>query len=210
MMADDNQRFVSSLSSACRMSNTASNNYSCKSVEIAAYLDGELDGSACALFDEHVKACRACAVELLEQRRLLCALDLALDDDPALALPKNFAQVVTAHAESDMRGVRGRTEHSRALRLCALLALGSFALLGGAAINQSVLSPLRIVARHVLSVISFIVHAGYDAGEGVVVILRAIGGHMVYGSHPLGLLALLFLAAALALLPALIRNYHRT
>ncbi|MBV9211845.1 MAG: zf-HC2 domain-containing protein, partial [Acidobacteria bacterium] len=91
----------------------------CRSEEIAAYLDGELDARAVEIFEEHLKACRDCSQELQDQRRLLCALDFALSEhEPALALPQNFAEVVATNAESDMSGVRLRSEHRRALRWC--------------------------------------------------------------------------------------------
>src|ERR1044072_9825727 len=111
-----------------------------KSEEIAAYLDGELSGLARIEFEQHLKECSACKAQLCEQRRLLCALDLALSDDPALRLPVNFSQVVAAHAQADMSGLRHRSEHRRALRLCAALLAASLVLLiGGAALSETVL-----------------------------------------------------------------------
>src|SRR5436189_3533035 len=102
----------------------------CHSEHIAAYLDGELPDAPQLLFEAHIKECSDCSAELLEQRRLLCALDSALSRGPNLPLPKNFARIVAARAESDMSGVRERREHGRALRLCLMLASGAFALLG--------------------------------------------------------------------------------
>jgi hypothetical protein len=181
------------------------------SEDIAAYLDGELDAEACASFEVHLTGCQSCSAELQEQRRLLCALDFALGaDDPNLALPRNFAQVVAAHAESDMSGVRSSQEHGRALRLCLGLSLVVFILLGGARLSGSVLIPLRAVARYVLSVGGLVWNALYDAGSGMAVILRALGRRFVFESHPFSLLAfLLFALLALALLPRLIARYHR-
>jgi anti-sigma factor RsiW len=181
----------------------------CRSEEIAAYLDGELDARAVALFEDHLKTCRSCVQELQDQRRLLCALDFALsEDDPALALPQNFALVVAANAESDMSGVRLRAEHRRALRWCVGLSLVTFALLG-ASLGSAVLVPLKAAARFAASVSGFLWNALYDAGAGVAVILRAVGRRVIFESHPLSLVATLLFVLALALLPRLIMRYHR-
>lgn len=182
----------------------------CRSEEIAAYLDGELDAQAVALFEAHLKACRNCAQELQEQRRLLCALDYAFgEDDSALALPQNFAQVVATHAESDMSGVRLRAEHVRALRWCVGLSLITFALLG-ASFSSSVLVPFKAAARFAASLLGLVWSALYDAGAGLAVILRALGRRFIFESNPFSLAASLLFVIALALLPRLIVRYHRT
>lgn len=184
---------------------------SCERENIAAYLDGELDAAAALRFEEHMRACRLCAAELREQKRLLCALDFMFDADaPGMALPQNFAQVVAAHAESDMSGMRGRAEHRLALRLCLALASISCLLLGGAALSNSILVPLRLIFKQVGSLISFAGHALYDVGAGAAIILRAFGGHFIFESHPFGLLTILLLLTALLLLPLLIVRYHQS
>lgn len=180
----------------------------CKSEDIAAYLDGELDFASRALFEQHAKDCELCAAELREQRSLLCELDFALNDDPALCLPQNFAQVVAVQAQSDMSGMRGRAEHGRALRLSLALAIISFALVG-ATLGWSVMRPARLLARQAAGFFGFLGHAIYDAGAGFALISRAVGGHLIFESHIPGLLALLLLAVAVTLLPRLIVSYHR-
>ena len=192
------------------MSEATAKNRACPREEIAAYLDGELDADARSVFETHLKECHTCSAELQEQRRLLCALDFALGArDGGLPLPQNFAQIVAAHAESDVSGVRGRKESARALRLCGGLALLSFILLGGASLNASVLVPLKAFARYALSVFGLVWSALYDAGTGVAVILRALARRFIFEPQPLSLLALLLFVIALALLPRLIANYHR-
>jgi hypothetical protein len=59
-------------------------------------------------------------------------------------------------------------------------------------------------------VLGFIGHSLYDAGAGVAVIARAVGGHTIFESHTLAAFALLLLALSIVLLPRLISNYHRT
>ena len=118
----------------------------CQSEEVAAYLDGELDGAALDRFEEHVKSCFGCAAELRAQRQLLCTLDVAFNDSRAFHLPSDFARVVTTRAENDLTGMRNRHERKYALQLCLLLALLSFGLLG-AATRSVVFDPLRSFLR---------------------------------------------------------------
>jgi hypothetical protein len=185
----------------------------CQSEEIAAYLDGELNASAAALFERHLKECARCAAELQEQQRLLWTLDFALGGREAerLELPVNFSRVVAAHAQSDPSNLRSvRAERRRALRLCLALGVASFALLGGAAVSESVLKPLSLLIRHAGIVLSFFGRALYNFGAGLAVIARAVGGHTIFESNRLAALAFLLLAVAVVLLPRLIGNYHRT
>lgn len=196
------------------MTNADSNaQHACQSEEIAAYLDGELDAQAATLFELHLKECAPCATELREQRRLLCTLDFALGERKGadLLLPINFSEVVTAHAQSDLSSLRSeRAEHGRALRLCLALAVASFALLGGAALSESVLKPLGLLIRGAATVLGFLWRALYDLGAGVAVIARAVGGHTIFESQRLAVIAFLLLTVAVVLLPRLISNYHRT
>lgn len=185
----------------------------CQSEEIAAYLDGELDAHAAALFEQHLQECVACTHALQEQRRLLCALDFAFggNDVGDLPLPKNFSQVITAHAQSNLSGLRSeRAERRRAVRLCLALAVISFALLGGAAFSDSVMKPLGLLVRNAGVLLGFVGRALYDFGTGLAVIARGVGGHTIFESSRLAALAGLLLVVATLLLPRLISNYHRT
>jgi anti-sigma factor RsiW len=187
------------------------NNSVCRSKEIVAYLDGELDASSLARLEQHFEDCSRCAADLRAQRRLLNELNFALMDEPAIEMPKNFAQVVAARAQSDMSGVvRDRQERKRALRLCAVLTAISFVLLGGAALSESVFAPLRAIWKAGAALFSFLGHALYDAGAGVAVISRGLGGRLLFESRGLGLLVLLLLAVALFTLARMIVRYHRT
>lgn len=184
----------------------------CPSEEIAAYLDGELNAQAASLFEQHLKECATCAAELLDQRRLLCTLDFALggDEKGSIALPKNFSQIVAAHAQSDLRNLRQeRAERGRALRICLVLAALSFALLGSAAVSESVLKPLGVLVRHAGTVLGFVGRALYDFGAGLAVIARAFGGHTIFESNRLNPFIFILLALLVVLLPRLISSYHR-
>jgi hypothetical protein len=138
-------------------------------------------------------------------------LDFALGGgvEAALPLPKNFAQRVAVRAESDMSGVRRASEHGVALRVCAVLTLVSFALLGGAAMSEAVVRPAFALFRRVAIILDFTWRVLYDAGAGLTVISRDFGGHLLFESHPLVLLGSLLLAVALILLLRRIGNYQR-
>lgn len=189
--------------------NAASNNSVCRSEEIAAYLDGEMDAPALARLERHFEVCSRCAEELEAERHLLRELDFALASAPDLEMPQNFAQVVAARAQSDMSGVRDATERRRALRLCCALAIIAFVLLGGGAFGESVLSPVRAIWKCGAAVFGFLGHALYDAGAGLTVISRGLGNHLLFESRVLTLLVLFLLALALVTLPRLIIRYHR-
>lgn len=181
----------------------------CQIEQIAAYLDGELDDRARALFEGHLRECSACGGELIEQRSLLCALDSVLSRGSDLPLPANFAQIVAAHAESDMRGVRDRRERGRALRVCLILAAASLALLGVAA-RGFVFNFARAVARPISTVFDLVWTTLYDAVTGLAIISRVLSKGFVPDSYLVGLLGLLFLVLAVFLLSRLIASYHRT
>jgi predicted anti-sigma-YlaC factor YlaD len=183
----------------------------CRIEEIIAYLDGELDASTLARLEQHFESCQKCAADLRAQRRVLNELNFALMDEPMIEMPKNFAQVVAARAQSDMSGVvRDPSERKRALRLCVALVAISFALLGGAALSESVFAPLRAIWKAGVALFSFLGHALYDAGAGLTIISRGLGAHLLFESRGLGLLVLLLLALALFTLTRMIVRYHRT
>lgn len=185
-------------------------NSNCRSEEIVAYLDGELESASLARLEHHFENCSRCAAELQSQKRLLQELDFALTDEPAIEMPKNFAQVVAARAQSDMSGVRDGRERRRALHLCAALTVISFALLGGAAFGESIFAPLRAIWKTGVALLGFLGHALYDAGASLAVISRGLGGHLLFESRGMSLIVLLLLALALFTLARLIVRSHRT
>src|SRR6202040_3496992 len=118
----------------------------CQLEDVAAYLDGELSGTALDLFEAHLRECSECAAALRAQRQLLCTLDFAFNESASFQLPHDFTRVVAAHAENDLRVMRKQSERRRAFQLCAILALVSFALLG-AATRTVVVDPIRSFLR---------------------------------------------------------------
>ena len=65
-------------------------NPECPRFEIAAYLDGDLDPRAEIDLERHLAVCAECLTELNEQKRILSALDFALDDHELIKIPENF------------------------------------------------------------------------------------------------------------------------
>jgi predicted anti-sigma-YlaC factor YlaD len=185
---------------------TGSNN-NCQAEQIAAYLDGDLDAGARVALEEHIQNCQSCVSELNAQRLFMRELEATLASTSDLPVPRDFAQIVAAHAESDMRGVRDRLEHKRALRFCLILALASFALLGVAA-SKSVIFSGRAITSKILGILGLLWKALYDATIGLTVISRVISRGLLPESHLAGLFAL-FLVLAVVLLSLLIAGYHR-
>jgi hypothetical protein len=186
---------------------TNNGNHLYQGEQIAAYLDGELDTSAGALFEQHLVECRMCHDELNAQRLFIRELDVALTLAPDLPVPSNFAQIVAARAESDMSGMRDGREHKRAFRFCLILALASFALLGVAA-SKAVFFSGRTIANQIFGILGVLWTTLYDAAVGLTVISRVISGGLIPESPFAGLAALL-LALAVVLLSLLISSYHR-
>ena len=187
---------------------TTSDQNRCQLEDVAAYLDGELDGAALETFETHLKSCLDCAAELRVQRQLLCTLDFAFNGSRPFELPRDFTRVVAAHAENDLSGMRKWSERRRALQMCAVLALISFALLGAAS-RALVFDPVRSFFRVTGGLLNLVWQAIYDAGTEVAIIVRVVGRAVVLGPHGLWLFLALAFLTSLSLLPFLIAKYHR-
>jgi anti-sigma factor RsiW len=181
----------------------------CPREDIAAYLDGELNGSALPAFEEHIEQCAECAAELRSQRQLLCTLEAAFSNSGRIKLPANFSRVVAAHAEGDMRGLRHKSERRRALQLCTLLGVAAFTLLGAAS-GALIFQPARGFMRLVARVLDLVWQTFADAAEGATIVARVIGRAGVASSYGFGIFVALVFLIAISLLPRLIANYHRT
>ncbi|MDT4967525.1 MAG: hypothetical protein QOJ64_2262 [Acidobacteriota bacterium] len=192
------------------MSISTKDRTACYKEEIIAYLDGELNQRSIAFLEHHLVTCDRCTVEYRLQQRLVAELENALIAGAGVELPRNFAQVVAARAQSDLRGVREPRERRRAFGLCGVLLILSVALLGGAAASESVLAPARLIWRSAAALFSFLGHALYSAGAGMAVLSRGVGSHLFFESWPFGLLIIVLFASALIMLRRLIVEYHRT
>lgn len=180
----------------------------CERNLIAAYVDGELDTDLTLLFEDHVEGCAACRAELRAHRLFVCELDAAMAESAEMPVPDDFSRMVAARAASDMSGVRTRSEHRKALTICAVLALVGFTLLGAAARHTVFTIAERFVGT-VFSLIGFVGTAVYDTVAGFAVVFRVLSKKVIIESGSLGPLVAL-LALAILILSRLISNYHRT
>lgn len=181
----------------------------CETEKIAAFIDGDLEPSERATLEEHINHCSRCTSELQAQRMFMCELDSALAGSYDLAVPADFARVVAVHAESDMRGVRDRKEHTRALQFCIILGLAAFSLLGVAS-SKAVIFSAQTLANKTVGILGLFGNTIYDAAAGFTVTSRVISGGLIAGSRLAGLTALVVVCLAIALLFLLISRYHRT
>ena len=187
---------------------TANQKGICERDLCAAYVDGELDADLTVLFEEHLESCASCRAELRAHRMFVCELDAALTDSVEIPVPANFSRMVAARATSDMRGVRTRSEHRKALSICIVLALAGFALIGSAARDSLFAFGERFVTASI-SVGGFLSGVVYDAAAAVAVIFRVLSRKLIVETGSLVPL-LLLLAVAVLILSRLISNYHRT
>ncbi len=148
--------------------------------EIAAYIDGELELGEEFALEIHFAKCSACAAELNEQKKLLCALDSVLDGEREIELPVNFTKIVVAYAESKVNGLRQPKERFSALFVCAALFL--LVILGLGSETEAVLYTFIKFAEQILAVAAFTAHLFYDFSFGIVVILRSLSYQFVFGS----------------------------
>jgi len=180
----------------------------CERNLIAAYVDGELDENLTKLFEDHLEGCAPCRAELRAHRLFVCELDAALTDSGAIPVPAEFSRMVAARASTDMRGVRNRSEHRKALGISMVLALGAFALLGATARDSVFLVAGKFLAT-CFRVAGFVSTAVYETLAGLAVIFRVLSRKVIVESGSLGPV-LVLLAVAILILSRLISHYHRT
>ena len=180
----------------------------CQLEDVAAYLDGELSAAGVNRFEDHLKSCVDCATELRAQRQLLCTLDVAFNGTRSFQLPHNFTRIVTARAESDLSGMRNKHERRRALKLCAVLAIVSFALLG-AATRTIVFDPLSTMFRISRTVLQLAWQAASETLMTAAALGRVIVRAALLGQNGLALLMLVAFLIGASVLPFLLVKYHR-
>ncbi|HYJ86350.1 MAG TPA: zf-HC2 domain-containing protein [Pyrinomonadaceae bacterium] len=187
----------------------ATTEYICSTEKIAAFIEGDLETGDRLALETHIAQCARCTSELQAQQLFMCELESALANAEDVSVPRNFAKVVAVRAESDMSGLRNASEHKKALRLCLILALAAFALLGVTA-TKSVLVDAQSIVNKGFAFFGLMGKAAYDALVGFGVVLRVLSSGFISDSRFAGLTALLFVALAIGLLTLLISRYHRT
>jgi len=186
-----------------------SERHNCKTENIAAYVEGELDTSVREELEKHFAECATCVAELKAQQLFMCELDSALASPFDLAVPPNFAHLVAVHAESDMRGVRNRAEHRRALRVCIILLLAAVALLGFASAKAALVNA-GAFATKIFGVLGFFGEAIFRTAAAFSVFAKVASRGVLSDSGVSLAVALMFVALLVALLSCLIARYHRT
>jgi hypothetical protein len=186
-----------------------SNHNICQSDQISAFVDGELEPVDRLAFEEHVRCCETCAAELQAHRSFMCELDTALANRFDLEVPPNFAKVVAVHAENDMRGVRDRAEHRRALRYCVILGLVAFALLGVAS-SRAVLVSVQSFFKAMFGIANLFGRTIYDAMAGFSVLARVFRRGLIGNAGLSDFVVVLLFVFIIGLLTFLISRYHRT
>ena len=141
----------------------------CPSIEIAAYLDGELSPDDELRLEAHFAFCEVCSEELNVQKLIVNVLSGSLDSVPEL--PKDFAKVVVASAESSVGGLRKSSERTSAMFVFAALFFVVLFTLGASA--PGAFAAFFNFAGGIYTVFAFIFHFIFDVGEGIVILLRA-------------------------------------
>lgn len=173
--------------------------------EIAAYIDGELLPREEIALESHLANCAECRTELNEQKKLLCVLDFALEDERKIELPENFTEVVVANAESKVSGLRRPQERFTAFFVCAALFL--LVIVGLGSETEAVFKTFADFGEQFLAVAGFVFRFFYDIALGLAIILRSISSHLFFSSN--GSLALAVVLFALSLI-ALFRFFVRS
>jgi L-2-hydroxyglutarate oxidase LhgO len=166
--------------------------------EIAAFIDGELLPREEIELELHLSVCGSCASELNEQKKLLCALDYALENDGEIELPANFTKIVVTNAESKVSGLRRPQERSKALFVCAALFL--LVLLGLGGETETVLNTFGKFAEQFLAVGGFVWNLIYDVSVGTAIVLRSLGSQFIFNSSASLAILIVFVFLSLFLL----------
>ena len=95
----------------------------CPSEEIGAYLDAELPPERAAALEAHFTECAVCRDELNSQKTFLLELSRSLEQGASLELPKDFAKAVVTRAESNVTGLRKRSERIAAFSIIGVLLM---------------------------------------------------------------------------------------
>jgi len=172
--------------------------------EIAAYIDGELLSREELELEMHLVVCRHCSEELNEQKKLLCALDYALENEVEIKLPANFTRVVVANAESKVNGLRQPQERSKALFVCAALFL--LVLLGLGGETETVLNTFGKFAEQFLAVGGFVWNLIYDVSVGAAIVLRSLSSQFIFNSSASSATLIVFVLLSLFLLTRFISS----
>ncbi len=174
--------------------------------DIAAYIDGELSPREELELELHFIDCQVCRSELNEQKKLLCALDIILDDKNEIELPANFTKIVIANAESNVKGLRCPRERTRALFVCATLFL--MVIFGLGAETSKTVESLGNIGEQFFAVGGFFVHFIHDATLVLTVILRSLCLQFVFKSAVTAAVLGIFFVFSVLIFSRLLSRYR--
>ena len=170
----------------------------CRADDISAYIDGELSPEEEFGLTVHLSECRECTAELNRQKSFLNLVGAGLSEGLAPEMPRDFAKIVTATAESSVNGVRGRREIFIASAAILIIAAGSLLLLGsGTSLGSGIIEKAVAVA-------SAAGHAMYSLALGIAIMIKAVAGGA--GSFA-ALMAVAVVGTGAAFI--LVRNFRR-
>lgn len=152
------------------------NKFDCPTIEIAAYIDGELDAVFERELDAHFAQCSICTDELNLQKQFLCHLDSTLKQGNDLALPADFTKTIVANAESTVSGLRRPREQFNAIFICAGLFLFILFALGADAVG--LFNGVSVMFDQTAAVGSFFGHLVYSFFIGVSIVLRSLASQV--------------------------------
>lgn len=159
------------------MSQSAENTNNCPREDMLLYLDRELSPADELIFEKHLTGCSVCHNELNSQKKMFLALNLAFEDKTEIELPKNFAKVVAANAESNVKGLRSRKERSSALFIISGLIL--LALIGLSLENERFFGVVTAFGKQIITIFGFILRLIFDLTIGLAVVLRSLSQQFV-------------------------------
>lgn len=186
---------------------TSKNQSGCPRIDIAAYIDGELSPREEIDLELHFAGCLTCSAELNEQKKLLCALDLALENEDQIDLPENFTKVVVANAESNVQGLRCPRERNRALLVCA--ALFGLIFIGLGAETSQTFAAFGTITEKFIAVGGFFVHLVHDISIAAAVIFRAFSLQFVFNSTVSAVLLGICFVVSFLIFSRLMSRYRR-
>lgn len=179
----------------------------CSRAVLAAYIDGELLPREELELEMHLTGCKTCRAELNEQKKMLCALDFALENESEIELPANFAKTIVANAESSISGLRCPRERFKALWVCSLLFLLVILGLGGKI--EAVLNTYVKCAEQFAAVGGFMLRLIYDISIGTAVILRSLNTQFISNSPLAPVVPIVFFFVCLFAFSRLFVRYNR-
>ncbi|HMT09116.1 MAG TPA: zf-HC2 domain-containing protein [Pyrinomonadaceae bacterium] len=161
----------------------------CGKYDLAAYLDGELTAEGERMVDEHLSVCPHCNSELNLQKRFLSMLESEVGRSPELPLPKDFAKRIVVTAESNVSGLRNKSEQFNALFLVATVALFCLFALGAEA--SGMFQGLTKTFDAIASVVAVVVRVTASFFIGLSVVLRNVAAPLEGANYLLLLPAIL-------------------